>query len=558
MTTISLGQRVISLPDFGRLKNGLSNARDTAANNLGTLIETLNSARATAVYQAIDLAAYAEDRFEEALDAARSFAVNGAINLTTEMRPLEHIVDIDLMHSYLSNKYSIRLGKKPTMWASEAKRGLVGEHYESFVEDISGVVLVKTHYQNNPNGSGGSESSMYYTFDGHRFARDPYFKPTLVRRISGQKLALIGLGFTIAGLGCTSTLASDPEPTTIVPPPDDSEDNSYGSHVATSTVKADSNTQTTLGNQEPANSALSSNAGDDSPPNQNYAGSTQDSSLEKKVATKPKATATLEPVVLKPFEFVCDGCTADQYETFSKNALEDYRTVLGVYGISEEDARMVVSVRLNDFGGTGGYGIGFFYNGKEGRAAGNLNDLTTDRRGKRHEDAHAINDTLFLTYHSWFDEGMAMYASGEVNSIVNGDVLLRNPKNSKELIRYSFDEALSLLKSDSSDYWQRKSSSNAGHTLGSHFFAILIKDYGLTKEQNRTALSELNITHSETGEELTKADIQKAYETTLGVSLDPLFDLLRPGVMLLYSTDPSIAGTKGYKTNIRIRSEFQN
>ena len=76
-----------------------------------------------------------------------------------------------------------------------------------------------------------------------------------------------------------------------------------------------------------------------------------------KSAPTPGNTPTAFPkptLETKLFEFIFPSSTPEQYETFSRNALEDYRKVLGVYGIKEEDARMVVSV------GKRGYGAGFY------------------------------------------------------------------------------------------------------------------------------------------------------------------------------------------------------
>ena len=261
-------------------------------------------------------------------------------------------------------------------------------------------------------------------------------------------------------------------------------------------------------------------------------------------------TPTLEN---KLFEFVFPDGTDEQKAVFSKNALEDYRTVLNVYGIKEEDARMVVSV------GKQGYGAGFYYGGKEGVGVGmGIDDFVTDRREVKHEMAHAINHTLFPTYHLWFDEGMAMYASGEANG--KGNVGLIDPDKPNEGTKvYSVDDAFKLLKENPERYWRMRGYGGGiipGHVLGWHLYTLLIREYGMTPEQNRTALSLLNQRHTETGKDLTKLDISIAYETALGINLNPLFDLLKPGIMLLYSIDPKIAGTEGAKINQKIRSEF--
>ena len=230
-----------------------------------------------------------------------------------------------------------------------------------------------------------------------------------------------------------------------------------------------------------------------------------------------KPSPTLESTVVKTFELVCDGCTDEQYETFSKNALEDYRTVLRVYGINENDARMVVGASK-----TGFYSVDFYIRGNRGDAVGDPDDFTTDRRGMRHEIAHAINETLFPTYHSWFDEGLAIYSEGH---------------NFGE--RRGYKE----LKEDINNWEKAIGAISPGHPIGSMFFSGLFEDYGLTPENNREALSLLSLRYLETGRELSKTDIKSAYETALGVSLDPLFNLLTPGVKILYN-------------NEKIRSEF--
>jgi len=150
-------------------------------------------------------------------------------------------------------------------------------------------------------------------------------------------------------------------------------------------------------------------------PNQNYASSTQNpgsnESLEDNVATTTKATTTIEPVVVKPFEFVCEGCTDEQYKTFSKNAEKDYEAVLEYYPMEKQNARMVVGV------GDKGYGANFYFEGRRGVGVGlGVDDFVNDRREVRHEMAEAINETIFPTedpdepwYNTW-DEGMAKYA----------------------------------------------------------------------------------------------------------------------------------------------------
>lgn len=244
-------------------------------------------------------------------------------------------------------------------------------------------------------------------------------------------------------------------------------------------------------------------------------------------ATKePTPTITPTPTLeAKLFKFVCNDCTPEQYETFSKIAQDDYKHVLGVYGIREEDTVFKAFLIANG-PQKGNYGFEFSYNNLTGAHSwARMEDWTKDPedRGLKHEMSHAVNHSLFPTYHSWFDEGMAMYASGELN-------------HPGYLTNYT------ELKSNGEKWFNGRNTKNvnAGHLIGSSFFKVLEIDYSMTPEQNRAALSLLKEEYTKTGNELAKANIKKAYETALGKSLDPLFDLLKPGVMLLYSDERAV------------------
>ena len=233
-----------------------------------------------------------------------------------------------------------------------------------------------------------------------------------------------------------------------------------------------------------------------------------------------------------PFELVdLNLLSPDLFDTYHTNSLEDYRKVLEVYGIKEEDAKMVVGV------GKGGYTSIFYYGSNVGTGGTTgHNDFTTDRRGMRHEMGHAFNNTLFPTYHTWFDEGMAMYADGTVEKVVEWSKTHDG----------NFFWSTVKREEDPDQYWSEAGGFVPGHVIGDHLFGLMMLDYGLTPEKNRTALSLLSGKYLQTGTELTKQDIENTYETVLGVSLDPLFDFLKIGVMKLYQ------GQLGDK----IKSEF--
>tara|TARA_B100000315_G_scaffold252495_1_gene289432 strand:+ start:956 stop:1891 length:936 start_codon:yes stop_codon:yes gene_type:complete len=238
------------------------------------------------------------------------------------------------------------------------------------------------------------------------------------------------------------------------------------------------------------------------------------------------------------FELICNDCTAEQKGLFYNNALEDYRKVLEVYGIKEEDVRTAIHV------GETQYVVDFYFGNKVGTGVEMGHDnFTTDRRGMRHSIGHAINDNLFPTYHMWFDEGLAMYASGEVETAKTESVGLKEPDDSLKL--YKWDEAINLLTSNPDEFWGRISfSGNPNHMIGQTLYMLLDYYEGLTLENNRTALEMLADTYAITGTQPTKALIQEAYGKALRKNLDHVFgSWLKPGVMKLY-------------TDERIRSEF--
>src|SRR3989338_3678556 len=215
---------------------------------------------------------------------------------------------------------------------------------------------------------------------------------------------------------------------------------------------------------------------------------------------EPEPTATLEPYTPTPtkeptptitppptleakiFDFIFTSGTPEQYEATRKNALEDYRAVLKVYGIKEGGGRVKFIVDQQ------GYSVNFFLGNKFGGAVGGLDDLLNPlyrQRGTKHEMAHAINHTLFKTklmlerstidtepWYNTFDEGSAMYASGEVTSITS----LINDERWGSVLK----ERLNGLRTNPEIYWKNREVGNPGHATGSDLFTILVLDYGLT------------------------------------------------------------------------------
>lgn len=123
---------------------------------------------------------------------------------------------------------------------------------------------------------------------------------------------------------------------------------------------------------------------------------------------------------------------------------------------------------------------------------------------------------LFPTYHDWFDEGVAQYVSGEVGEVIKDG---------------RFDRDIEKLKTNADAYWSGVTSvSSVNHRIG-----LITKTYNMTAEQNRMALAGLHRRYLQKGQEISKRDIEEEYERALGVSLDPIFDFLRSGVVRLYA-----------------------
>ena len=76
---------------------------------------------------------------------------------------------------------------------------------------------------------------------------------------------------------------------------------------------------------------------------------------------------------------------------------------------------------------------------------------------------------------------------------------------------------------------------NAGHLMGSLFYTVLEIDYGMTPEQNRTALGILRDKYKETNQPITKMMVWDAYSTALNTNLDGILKLFEPGFQLFYS-----------------------
>jgi len=258
----------------------------------------------------------------------------------------------------------------------------------------------------------------------------------------------------------------------------------------------------------------------------------------------PTATPTITPtptLEAKLFEFVCNDCTPEQYETARKNALEDYRAVLKVYGIKEEDGRVKFIVDQQ------GYSVNFFLGNKFGGAVGGLDDLLNPlyrQRGTKHETAHAINHTLFPTknniepWYNTFDEGSAQYASGEVEAAKPTSTILREDDGS--LKDYNWMKAIDYLISTPNKFWDRVDPpDNAGWLTGQVLY-LLLEHEGLTPEKNAVAIKKLTEYYMEPSTRTNKEMIQSAYESALGKSLNHLFDTwLEPGIKRFYVTSTS-------------------
>lgn len=245
---------------------------------------------------------------------------------------------------------------------------------------------------------------------------------------------------------------------------------------------------------------------------------------------------TIEPTVtpeVKRFEFQCLGCTQEETEKFERIAYDDYLSVLNVYGIYENNARMVI-----DISERGGIGYDFYFENRRGSSGGDFGKFISSSTHNKHEMAHAVNYAFFGTRDipSWLNEGLAMYASGEIDTIngmqwvdfygINGDGTI-NTKTSGGVLA---DDAYNLLKSNPELYWQRRVKGDAsGHSIGPDFYSQLIRDYGLTQEKNRTAIGSMG--DSLTRKSFTRRIVQEAYETALGLptgGLDELFKLFEP------------------------------
>lgn len=261
------------------------------------------------------------------------------------------------------------------------------------------------------------------------------------------------------------------------------------------------------------------------------------------------ATSTPTPTAipkLEPYKLYCLTCTPEELERFNSKLDASYKRVVDVYGVAP-DGRLILVIGPRKQT----YSVEF----EENLVGGVERALTIDDSGlgyptshfdkgvEAHEISHRFLRKFFPTYHSWFDEGLAIYASGELSH----PGYLSNHTEAKTRGVEWFNE-------------RNTPHVNPGHLLGSLYFTALGVDYGLTIEKNRTALEILVDTYKATGTQPTRWVIQAAYEDALGLparGLDPLFDLMAPGVKILYSTNPEISGTEGYKINQIIRSEFQ-
>ena len=265
-------------------------------------------------------------------------------------------------------------------------------------------------------------------------------------------------------------------------------------------------------------------------------------------APEPTATPAINPtptLETKLFDFVFPDSTPEQYKTFSANALEDYRAVLGIYGIKEENARLKVMVAKNE-----SYSFNFYFDNKSGTHGWTgFDSFTTNRAKFRHEVTHAINNTLFPTknqddpWYNTFQEGSAKYASGEVEAAKPTSTLLREDDGS--LKDYNWIKAIDYLISNPNKFWDRETFevspfSSPGHLTGQVLYLLLDRE-GLTPEKHTVALQKLAEYYKQLGAKTNKEMIQSVYEFALGRDLNHLFTLLEPGIKRYYVTPTPIA-----------------
>ena len=142
-------------------------------------------------------------------------------------------------------------------------------------------------------------------------------------------------------------------------------------------------------------------------------------------------------------------------------------------------------------------------------------------------------------WYNTFDEGSAMYASGEVESAKRRGADFK--KDDGTLFNIVGNDAiLNYLISNPNQFWKEYVfGGNPGHLTGGILFSLLEHE-GLTPEKNVVAMKNLAEYYKEPGAKTNKELIKAAYEIALGKNLNYLFnDLLQPGINRFYATSTS-------------------
>ena len=265
--------------------------------------------------------------------------------------------------------------------------------------------------------------------------------------------------------------------------------------------------------------------------------------------TIPKPTPTLEatvtPEITGPYRLYAPTATLEEFKNFNSALDKAWGIVKDVYGINPSEPIAVVIAEKKQ-----GYWIEL--NDKARKMGIDFNKPVSDsgsytirdflanqekERGIKHELAHRFNESLFPTknniepWYNTFDEGSAMYASGEVTSITS---LINHEKWGPQL-KVRLDE----LRSNPEAYWKNREVGNPGHATGSDLYTLLVLDYGLTPEKNTIAMKILARYYKEPGTRTNREMIQSAYETAIGTNLSKLFDSIETGIKMLYNASSS-------------------
>lgn len=252
---------------------------------------------------------------------------------------------------------------------------------------------------------------------------------------------------------------------------------------------------------------------------------------EPTITPTPTLEATVTPEITGPYKLYAPTATPEEFNNFNSALDKAWGIVKNVYGMEPNDKIVVYTNTSKQT-----YGISLMQEVLDAR--GSLDFLKTphddiggytirhfnpEEPGLKHEIAHRFNQSLFPTknniepWYNTFDEGSAMYASGEID----------------EFIRNGAEKPYKEYK-ENPDKWKSRLGGVPGHTVGYVLFVGLSVDYNLTPEKNTIALKKLAEYYKEPGIKTNKEMIKAAYEQALGVSLEPLFKLLESGITLLY------------------------